>query len=434
MADAALRYDDLLDPEFQVLILAKLGRDQDFLARARPIVKPDYFRATVHHALCASLFTYWDQYHALPLPAVWQIAAIQAGDAAGLPRSQVESALTMVLQTPEEALPRDFLAERAVYFAQRAEGALAIGRAADALREFPLEDLQRELHRILDFPARFLQLGSDLRTQWAEALVVDEREIFRTGYPGLDSAMRGGSRGGELVGIAAHTKVGKTTKLVNVATRMMQLGEHVLYYTLEMYPKDILRRGLSILSGIPTNALPHDPTPNLVRAMDALHEYTPGSLIVKDFPPASITVEEIEAHAAQVEQTTGHRHVVVLDYADLLRWRGDEWQALFEIYQHLRALAARHRVPVWTASQTNAEGQLAGSKRKAFVVDWLFEITQTPIDYGLNRYEMTLKFGRHDRKSTKTFWFVNYQTGQIEEVSIDRYQARAQGLPPGKAA
>jgi len=432
-----LRYGDLLNPVFQELLLAKLARDQDFLARARAIVQPRYFNALGHQALCEALFAFWDRHQRIPPPQAWLVAACQAGEALGLPPLQVETIWDGLVDTPDDALPRDFLAEQAVGFAQRAEAALAVGTAYQELRGFDLGELTAELRRILELPARFLTFGLDLRRDWAAQLAWDERELFPTGLAGMDTMMRGALRAGELCSILAPKKTGKTIWLLNIAVSLMQLGFHVLYYTLEMYPKDIARRMISILTGVPTNQLPQEPTAEMIRAVDALHEYTPGQLVVKELLPGpDTTVAVVESHALQVMQTTGVPHVIVCDYADLLApsdRRLQEWNALYEIYQHSRALARRLGVPFITAQQTNAGGfnapilsasHQSGSTKKSFVVEYLWGIEQSPEDYQLSRCTLRLLDSRHARKHGVVHYFVKYDTGQIQEVDAARYQAR----------
>src|SRR2546422_2550011 len=69
-----LEFADLLDPQFQELLLGLMVHDREFTARARGIIKPAYFSSRVLREGCKALFAYWDERQELPAQDVLAIA------------------------------------------------------------------------------------------------------------------------------------------------------------------------------------------------------------------------------------------------------------------------------------------------------------------------------------------------------------------------
>lgn len=428
-----MQFGDLLAPEFQQLILAQMLRDPIFTARARAILRPTYFNATVHAMICEALFAFWDTHHTLPaLPSLRIAVQKQVEDAAlGAHYSRVVDTLAAV---PAADLDRAWLGEQLAWFAQRAEAAVAIDAAYRALRTFDVDALTTQLQTIQQIPSTFLDTGLRLRRDYPLALLEDDRMRYHLGWPVLDDCMRGGLREGEMATIMLPTKRGKSLILSNWGIRFMKMGFNVAHYSLEMYSDDVLRRYTSACADVPTNTM-QDHRGKVMQTFQEFHEWTQGDVVIKDLPGGSTTVATIDAHLTMLE-VTGKRHIVIVDYADLMLDQGGrvpEWQQLHANYVHLRQLAKQHRVPIITAQQTNAPGfhpkggrlgleHQSGSTRKGFVVDYMWAGNQDDDEYAAGVLWMESLLARHAAKHQKTYWRVFYDSGLMEPIEYIEYQ------------
>lgn len=75
-------------------------------------------------------------------------------------------------------------------------------------------------------------------------------ESFSTGLSKLNLQLDGGVHRGELLVVAGETSCGKSMLLGTAALACAQVGKHVLYISLEMPAKDILRRMAANIAGI----------------------------------------------------------------------------------------------------------------------------------------------------------------------------------------
>jgi archaellum biogenesis ATPase FlaH len=245
--------------------------------------------------------------------------------------------------------------------------------------------------------------------------------------------MRGGLREGELCVFLAIAKGGKTMVLSNLGVGLLSMGYRVIHYTLEMSEVDVLKRYLSVLTGVPTNELQQH-YPSVRQAVAALDAYTEGNVIIKYFPGKATTLEQLEGHLNLCEaDNDGHPLIPIVDYADRLTIpaRMEEWRALEEIYTHIRSLAEQHKIPIITASQANTGGytasqlgpqHISGTTRKGFVLDYLWSVDTSPLDADIGRLRLTCLLNRHDRPHTATYWRADYTSGRIEPISHQDYE------------
>lgn len=201
MDSPALTFDDFFDPVFSDLLLMAMVRDQTFCGRARGILKPGYFSGEIYQVLCRSLFAYWDAAKKLPTPDELAILVASAAVASEQRAAWGRKARDLydVDEVSPDAINTKFLGEQLAAFAQRAEAAMAIAAAYQDLRRFDIDSVALALRRIQQIPQAFNDLGIDVLSEWRRFRQSDEAESFATGFAGVDRAMRGGMRAGELV-------------------------------------------------------------------------------------------------------------------------------------------------------------------------------------------------------------------------------------------
>ena len=83
----------------------------------------------------------------------------------------------------------------------------------------------------------------------------DRKGILSTGFPGIDSALRGGIGYPELHVVCGRSGDGKSRFVNNIAANVIKQGGKVLYVTLEMDEPIVAARTWQILTGKTIDAL-----------------------------------------------------------------------------------------------------------------------------------------------------------------------------------
>lgn len=433
MNDSKITFVDVLHPSFQELVLGLLVRDEQFIAKARAIVRPEYFAVNVYQHICTVVLDYYNQYFKLPSHEILVIAATK--DIEGPTQEAYKEVVDKLYRLSPDDIDRDYIEEQLSEFAQRAEAASEVAQAYQDLKSFDIESTSKKFQSILQISSTFTDMGMSVLNDWEEILKPDETPCFKSGIEGYDRALRGGARPGELIVIVGPPKRGKSTWLSNLGIGYFEQGEVVAIYSLELYSIAVLRRVVAAIADVPKNTIVdfgpsvRDMMKNVVPAL------TKGDIVVKEMAPRVTSVAMIDAHLDILEAKYGRRVIPIIDYADLLRWPSGfdtEWAAIPELYVELRAMARRRGVPVITASQTGVEGfkaekiderMTAGAKRKAFVVDGAFAIEQNEADYQANRARLVSFLMREDRKDNVIYFRTDLDKCKITEITMAEYEA-----------
>ena len=165
-------------------------------------------------------------------------------------------------------------------------------------------------------------------------------------------------------GVSSHnTGVGKSITLCHFAANYLNLGKNVLYITLEMSEERIAQRIDANLMDIPIQNLEMIPEQQFMKGIDKLKAKTKGQLVVKEFPTGSAHVGHFRALLNELSLKKDITFdVICIDYLNICasaRFKGsaDSSYALVKaIAEEVRGLAVEFNVPIWTATQSNREG------------------------------------------------------------------------------
>jgi replicative DNA helicase len=187
-----------------------------------------------------------------------------------------------------------------------------------------------------------------------------------TGFVDLDERTSG-FQPSDLIIIAARPSMGKTAFVLNVAAHAaIDKGKTVAIFSLEMSKEQLVLRLLGSESRVDAHKLrtghlsERDWTP-LSNAAGRLAE---APIFIDD--TAAISVLEMRAKARRLKADAG-LDLVVVDYLQLMRGRGDEGnreQEISNISRSLKALAKELQVPVVALSQLNRAVETRPGKEK----------------------------------------------------------------------
>lgn len=191
----------------------------------------------------------------------------------------------------------------------------------------------------------------------------DQSDIISTGLPILDSHQLGLTRNGEIGIIVAPPNRGKTALLLALARNMVSMGYNVLFITGETHVKDLKKRFWSGVLRTNINML-GSADRELSRKCYTGIKRIGGSIQWHSFiDQSSFTPSDLDFVVGKYREQIGRPlDVVVLDYFDLmLSDKSSDKDALRlqinKIYKSVRRMSAKYGIPIWTASQTNRDGE-----------------------------------------------------------------------------
>ena len=204
--------------------------------------------------------------------------------------------------------------------------------------------------------------------------LLTETNHLSTGIEWLDELLGGGflQEGRSMYIFAGETNVGKSIFLHNMAVNIMKQNKKVILFSLEMSEQMYNIRITSTISELDNNTLKDNVEEIRDGAMRFKMMRPDAGLIVKEYPPNSITPAILKTYTKQIISTKKFKpDAIVVDYLNLLTSDGNNsYEKIKNISEQLRALSYEFQCPVITATQLNRTGYSgAGSSSQAQVYD-----------------------------------------------------------------
>jgi replicative DNA helicase len=210
-----------------------------------------------------------------------------------------------------------------------------------------------------------------------------------TGYEEID-AISGGMRAGELWIICAKSTRGKSVMMLEIAALAIWRKETVAIFSLEMMASVVTGRLVSVLGNCDYTPVTQPKLSNkhhraaIKRGMD---EITESKVWIDDTP--NQTMAHIEAECQRILDITGELDLIVIDYMQIVKGetrRGESReQEVARISMAGKQMAKKFGVPVLSASQLNAAGEVRESKSLEQDADTLLFIGDDGVKIGKMR-------------------------------------------------
>ena len=253
-----------------------------------------------------------------------------------------------------------------------------------------------------------------------------------TGWKFFDDKTEGGLFPKTLVVFAGQVNVGKSIVLGNVATNMLLANKNVLLISLEMSEFMYSKRISSQLTQIPHGDL-KTYTQELKEQVEHIKNNVQGNLIVKEFPPKSVTVRHIDSYITKLKHKGFTPDIVVIDYVNLIHPIAknlNSYESVKEICEHLRGLAFKYDIPIVSATQLNRgsfntaspgmEG-ISESIGLAATCDVICSLWQEEEDRELGVINMGFQKNRFGPNFGSAAFRCNYNTLTLKETSSDYF-------------
>jgi replicative DNA helicase len=262
----------------------------------------------------------------------------------------------------------------------------------------------------------------------------DLQQVFNTissGWKWLDKQIGGGfmADGRALYCFFGVTNVGKSIFLGNIATNIINQDKTVVLISLEM-PEQIYAKRISAqLSRIPANdlRLQVDPLRNFVNQYKIKNRKA--KLIIKEFPPKSITVLGIKTYINKLVSKGIKPDAIVIDYINLIAPMVNglgSYEAIKQITEGIRALSYDFECPVISATQANRAavgeaqpdmGKTGESMGLSHTVDAQFSIWSQEGDSDLGIIHIGIEKNRFGPREVYSHLNIDYPTLSLTEPS-----------------
>lgn len=391
------------DRDFQIELLALMSQEWDFLVFCSELVKPEYFEDQVLIWFYQTIINYLNDYGKGPTSTVIGNEIVKAYNAKIIKDDNKVHYLEVWDKLEKPVQASEYIKDELRYFCKRQAVKNAItGPIAGLMRSDKDGDWDQIIQLVsnaCNVGDKDLDLGENYFKDYEERIKrYVEEDIVRvpTGITNLDILMGGGPKAGQLFMWMGGTGRGKSIGLSHCGKRAVIGGFKVLHYTMELSQDDICRRYDANWAKIPMNDL-DSRNSDVVKSLFDWGKKYGNSLIVKEFPTKSASVNTLKRHTAQLVATGFKPDVIIVDYLDLLKPvtnYSDEYADLGSIAAELRGFAMEMKIPIFTATQVNRAGNTAeildlthmsDSIKKAFVADIIVAICMTREDKMENR-------------------------------------------------
>ncbi len=408
--------------DFQDELARALLQDDKALQSCRGIVNPAFF---------SSETLSWIIEACLQISEITQASPGKASILEELRRKDRlnEDAQEKVEELYEE-VPRDlsYLQSRAAEFARQQAVINAIGKSIDLVGDGRYDELEDNIRQALlvgqDAADEFYDYRASLVSR-LRGFDQEESNGIPTGIGGLDAALWGGMRAGELGIVMAPPAHGKTTALINFGKAALLTGRSVMHITLEIDDWRVARRYDACLAGMPKEKLMSMKKTAGQRILAALEKAT-GYLTIRRHKGRALSPAGLEsAIIGHIESGKRRPDLLIVDYADLMRSDreyGEKRHELSQIYETLRDVGGRMGCVVWTASQVNraelaneviSVRGLAECWDKASIADVIVSLNQDLDERQSGRMRMFLAKNREGESHITIPLFVDWACSRM---------------------
>jgi replicative DNA helicase len=377
--------------KFQENMCQLMLEDRPFFDQISEVLRVEFFELKYLQIFADTLLKYRAKYSTHPnhevMMAVLRTELNHCDDAAA---TQVRHYFARIMKS-EGVQEAEYVKDKSLDFCRKQVLKGAMMQSIKLIKSSSFDEIEKVIQDALKLGTDN-NFGHNYHLDALKRFEFINRSPISTGWDRMDEIVKGGLGRNELGVVIAPTGAGKSMVLVHLAAQALKAGKTVVYYTLELKDTVVGSRFDSCLSGIPLNELTDRKEEVLAHV-----EGVDGTLIIKEYPTKSASVQNIKNHIEKLKKRGIEPDIVLCDYADLLRptrQSNEKRHELEETYEGLRALAQIYEIPVWTASQTNRSGlnaevitmeSISEAFNKCFVADFIFSLSRTVQDKQSNK-------------------------------------------------
>jgi replicative DNA helicase len=343
--------------EFENIIIYKSLTDERYLSNIIEVIKPDYFKDKNIKAIFNIIKAFYTKTNTVP--TITELKTYINNDEVKETFKTVLRNITNLDKNLNEGEliqnTERYLKEKAIYHTMLDVAEDVSSGKIDT--SFILDKFEKSCNINLK-----TDMGLDLFKDFDK--VIDDINVDQPVIPSkwrwLDDKLGGGflQRGRALYVFAGETNVGKSIFLGNIATSIASQGKTVLLITLEMSEMVYARRLSSNITKIPLRDLRSE-SATLKQQIEEIGGKNPnGKILIKEFPPSTITVQELQGFIKNITTKGIKIDAIVLDYLNLVMSKvgNNSYERVKFVSEQTRALSYVFSCPIISATQLNRSG------------------------------------------------------------------------------
>jgi replicative DNA helicase len=345
----------------QESVLTGILKNKDYAKKCFPYISHNYFSTFEYSYLFKLIKSYAIKYKAIPTKNTLLIELSNQKDLTEDAYQAIKELIDIVFNQEFDYAIDYFIDETEKWCKQRALHN-SIMKSVEILEE------NKNLDSIPEMMRKALSIQFDY-THGTEFL--DDEDIlkrydayhkkitkFSTGIDAIDKVTCGGFEPKSVTCLLSGTNQGKTQSMIALGANFLRDGHDVLYVTLEMAEEKIAQRFESNFFDIEINDVAYLSKDDYLGRFKKLNQL--GRLVVKEYPTASINVNNLRALLDDLDIKKKFKpKVIILDYLNLMtssRYSGDNmYTTVKAIAEEVRGMAVEKELCILTATQGNRE-------------------------------------------------------------------------------
>ena len=352
--------------KIETLILRNLLHNEEYLRKAVPFIKPEYFEDTQQKIVFEEVLNFVNEYNQ---PATKEVLCIEVEKRQDINDTSFQEITKLISYLDD--VPTDYswlldttekwCRDRAIYLALMESIALADGTDKEKNRDAIPGILSDALAVSFD-----THIGHDYLLDYEERYESYHRKEDKIPFDleYFNKITKGGLPNKTLNIALAGTGVGKSLFMCHMASSCLLSGKNVLYITMEMAEEKIAERIDANLLNVNIQEITDLPKQMFESKVTNLAEKTQGTLIIKEYPTASAHSGHFTALLNELALKKSFRpDIIFIDYLNICassRYRGNSnvnsYSYIKAIAEELRGLACEANVPIVSATQTTRSG------------------------------------------------------------------------------
>ena len=410
---------------FENIVIYKSLTDSTYLSSVVDYIKPEYFKTKNIASVFGIITEFYNKRQKLPtLTEIKQY--LNTDDLRESFKSIVNSFTLIDKNLDKDELYENterFLKEKAVYHTMLSIAEDVSKGNVDTSIALDKFEKSCNINLVTDLG---LNLYGDIESVITDLTTV-QKSIPST-WPWLDEALNGGfmEGGRALYVFAGETNIGKSIFLGNIATNISAQGKNVLLVSLEMSELLYAKRLCANVSKIPLRDLAIN-AHALRQAIAEQKTAGTGNIFIKEFPPATITPNQLKAFIKKIKDTGINIDAIVLDYLNLLHTTvgNNSYERIKNVTEQCRAMSYIFNCPVISATQLNRSGfdqenpdlnTISESIGLAATADVIVSIYQNDEDRELNIIRLGMMKNRYGPRGHTQPMRIDYPTLTITQA------------------
>ena len=412
---------------FENILIYKSLTDSGYLASIADFVKPEYFKDKAIASIFDIIKDFTEKRNKLPTTTEiksYLVSDEQKESFKGLVKSFNDIDKNLDKEELYDNTER-FLKEKAVYHTMLNVAEDVSSGEVDTSVVLDKFEKSCNINLVTDLG---LELYGDV-----DKLIDDLNSVERyvpSKWEWLDNCLGGGflEAGKALYVFAGETNIGKSIFLGNIASNIAEQGKNVLLVSLEMSELLYARRICSNVTKIPMKEMANN-TPSIKQAMNDQG----GKIFIKEFPPATITANQLKAFVKKFEEQGIKLDAIVLDYLNLMHSPvgNNSYERIKQVTEQVRAMSYLFNCPIISATQLNRAGfdtdnpdlaTISESIGLAATADAIISIFQNEEDRGIGIIRLGMMKNRYGPRGITQAMRIDYSTltiDQADDIEID---------------